>query len=57
MPKTNKMLLKLEGFQYAMSIDLNMEYYYILINEDTSNLCIIINPWGVSLQMSSNGSE
>ena len=28
-PKINRMLLKLEGFQYAESIDVNMEYYHI----------------------------
>ena len=32
MPKTNEMLLKLEGFQYAKSLDLNMEYYNIQLN-------------------------
>ena len=29
MTETNKMLLKLEGFQYVMSLELNMRYYYI----------------------------
>ena len=29
MPKTNKMLLKLEGFKYAASLDLNMGYGHI----------------------------
>ena len=29
MPKINEMLLKLEGFKYAKSLDLNMGYYYI----------------------------
>ena len=29
MPKINEMLLKLEGFQYATSLDLNMGYYNI----------------------------
>ena len=29
MPKINKMLFKLEGFQYATSLDLNMGYYHI----------------------------
>ena len=46
MPKINGKLLKFEGFQYAMLLDLNMEYYHIQITEDTSNLCIIIDPWG-----------
>ena len=29
MPKTNEMLLKLEGFHYATSLDRNMRYYHI----------------------------
>ena len=29
MPKINEMLLKLDGFQYATSLDLNMGYYHI----------------------------
>ena len=33
MPKNNEMLLKLEGFQYAMSLDLNMGYYYIRLRK------------------------
>ena len=45
MPKINEMLLKLEGYQYAMSPDLNMGYYKILLTEDTSNLCVIILLW------------
>ena len=28
MPKINDILLKLEGFQYATSLDLNMGYYH-----------------------------
>ena len=46
MPKTNEMLLKLEGFQYATSINLNMGYYHIWHFKNTSNLCTIIIPWG-----------
>ena len=39
------MLLKLEGFQYATSLDLNMEYYHILLIKNASNLCTIILLW------------
>ena len=46
MPKINEMLLKLEGFHYAMSIDLNMGYYHIRLRKNVSNLCTIIPPWG-----------
>ena len=46
MPKINEMLLKLEGFQYATSLDLNMGYYHIRLIQNASNLCTIILPWG-----------
>ena len=44
MPKINELLLKLEVFQYDMSLDLNMGYYNIRICENTSNLCATITP-------------
>ena len=40
------MLLKLESFQYAMSLDLNMGYYHTRLSKKSSNLCTIILPWG-----------
>ena len=46
MPKINKMLLKLEGFQYSMSLDLNMGNYDMKLKENASNLCTIFLPWG-----------
>ena len=46
MSKINEMLLELEGFQYATSLDLNMGYYHILLSENAINLCTIIIPWG-----------
>ena len=45
MPKIRDMLLNLEGFQYAMSLDLNMGYYNIRLSNQASNLCTIILPW------------
>ena len=42
----NEMLLKLEGFQYDMSLDLNMVHDHIWSHEDASNLCRIILPQG-----------
>ena len=42
MPKINEMLLKLEGFHYATSLDLNMGYYHIRLSKNASNLCTII---------------
>ena len=41
-----EMLLKLEGFKYATSLDLNMGYYYIRLSKNSSNLCTIVLPWG-----------
>ena len=46
MQKINEMLLKLEVFQYAKSLDLNMGYYHIRLSENASILCKIILPWG-----------
>ena len=46
MPKINEMLLKIEDFQYAASLDLNMAYYHIQLSKNVSNLCTIILPWG-----------
>ena len=46
MSNINEMLLKLEGFQYATPLDLNMKQYHIQLRENASNLCTIIIPWG-----------
>ena len=46
MPNINEMLLKLEGFQYVASLDLNMVYYHIQLRDNESNLCTIILHWG-----------
>ena len=40
------MLLKLECFQYAMPLNLNMGNYHIRLSKNTSNLCMIIITWG-----------
>ena len=45
MPKINEMLLKLEGFRYDKSLDLNMVYYHIWHSEKLRNLCMFIIPW------------
>ena len=39
------MLLKLEGFNYAISVDLNMGDYHIRLSENASNICTTIFPW------------
>ena len=40
------MLLKLEGFQFATSLDLNMGYYHIELSPRSRELCTIVLPWG-----------
>ena len=45
-PKIQDMLLKLEGFQYATSLDLNMGYYHIELSPTAKQICTIILPWG-----------
>ena len=37
--------MKLEVFQYAMSLDLNMGYYHIRLIKNGSSSCTIILPW------------
>ena len=45
-PKIQDMLLKLEGFKYATSLDLNMAYYHIKLCHQSKRLCPIILPGG-----------
>ena len=45
-PKIQDLLLKLEGFQHAMSLDLNMGYYHIELMPFSKRLCTIVMPWG-----------
>ena len=40
------MLQKLEGFQWATSLDLNIGYYHILLDTSAKRLCTIVLPWG-----------
>ena len=47
-PKIQDLLLKLEGFQYATLLDLNMGYYHIELDPESSRLCTIVLPCGVS---------
>ena len=47
LPKTQDLMLKLEGFQYATSLeDLNMGYYHIELNLLAQEMCTIALPWG-----------
>jgi hypothetical protein len=38
--------LEVEGFTFATTIDLIMDYYTIHLDPDASNICTIIFPWG-----------
>jgi hypothetical protein len=46
LPKIQDLLLNLEGFTYATSIDLNMGYYHIKLTPDSSRLCTIVTEFG-----------
>ena len=45
-PKIQDLLLKLEGFQHATSLNLNMGYYHIELTPFSKRLCTIVMPWG-----------
>ena len=46
LPKIVETLQELEGFTYASQLDLNMGYYTIRLDPDSSKICTIILPWG-----------
>ena len=46
LPKIQDLMLKLEGFQFATSLDLNMGYYHIELSPFSKELCTIVLPWG-----------
>jgi hypothetical protein len=45
-PKIQNLLLKLEGFKYGTSLDLNMGYYHIELSDASKQLCTITTQWG-----------
>ena len=45
-PKITDLMMKLEGFQYATSLDLNMGYYHIELTPHAKRICTIVLPWG-----------
>ena len=45
-PHIQDMLLNLEGFQYASSLDLNMGYYHLELSPESKELCTIVLPFG-----------
>ena len=46
MPKTQDVLLKLEGFTHATSLDLNMGHHHIELHPESKKLCTLVFPWG-----------
>jgi len=40
------MLLNLEGFQWATSLDLNMGYYHIRLDPASKQLCTVVLLFG-----------
>jgi Reverse transcriptase (RNA-dependent DNA polymerase) len=44
-PNIQDMLLNLEGFQYATSLDLNMGYYHIELCPDSKKQCTLVFPF------------
>lgn len=45
LPKIQDLLMKLEGFTYATTLDLNMGYYHIELTPFSKQLCTIVLPW------------
>jgi hypothetical protein len=45
-PHITDMLMNLEGFQHATSLDLNMGYYHLELSEKSRELCTIVLPFG-----------
>ena len=45
-PKIQYIILNLEGFTYASSLDLNMRYYHIELSPGAKQICTIVLPWG-----------
>ena len=46
MPNIQDMLLNLEGFQCATSLDLNMGHHHIELNPASREMCAIVLPFG-----------
>ena len=46
LPKTQDLLLKLQGFQWAAAPDLNMGCCHIRLDADSRKLCTMTFPWG-----------
>ena len=56
-PNIQDMLLNLDGFQYATSLDLNMGYYHIELSPKSKQLCTLVFPfWEVRDATITNGT-
>ncbi len=56
-PKISMVHQEIEGFSYAIALDLNMGYYTIRLDPDASKICTIIFPfWQVLLQEITDGN-
>ena len=44
-PKIMDMLMKMQGFKWATSLDLNMGYYHIELHPESKKLCTLVFPW------------
>jgi hypothetical protein len=54
--KIQDLLLKLEGFKYAMMLDLNMGYYHIKLSPSSKCLCSINAFWQIQIPAFTYGS-
>jgi len=46
LPKISDTLQRMEKFQWASAIDLNMGYYHLTLDMKTREICSLIFPWG-----------
>ena len=46
LPKISDTLQRMEKFQWASAIDLNMGYYHLTLDLKTREICSLIFPWG-----------
>jgi hypothetical protein len=42
LPKISELLQRLQGFTYAMAIDLSMDYYHIPLDDASQKLCTTV---------------